>query len=512
MKKIFLLAFLAITAGLLIYAKSAQKEKKPSKPNILLIYVDDLGYGDVGAYGAVDVKTPNVDKLASQGIKFTDAHTSAATCTPSRYSLLTGSYAFRNNARVLDGDAPLLIQPGSGTLPGMLKKEGYNTAVVGKWHLGLGDGNTDWNGKITPGPLEVGFDYSYIVPATPDRVPCVLVENHHVVNLDPDDPIQISYKHKVGDDPTGLSNPELLKYPADNQHAKTIVNDVSRIGWMSGGYAARWKDENIPYLMLHKARNFIRENKDHPFFLYYAFTEIHVPRMPSIQFTGKSQLGPRGDVIKQMDFITGQLVKYLDDMGIRDNTLIIFSSDNGPVLNDGYDDQSVTLNGDHKPGGPFTGGKYSAYEAGTRVPTIVNWPSVVKSGISDALISQVDLYASIANLVGHKLDGNAAPDSKNVLDALLGKSKEGRQTMIEESITLSLRDGNWKYIRPSNKNHSWVENTKGIQSGILTDPQLYDLSKDKAEHHNVAEEHINMVEQFKSQLKEIEGSKGTNTK
>ena len=181
------------------------------KPNVVIFYIDDLGYGDLSSYGATKVATPEIDRLAAKGVRFTDAHSSAATCTPSRYSLLTGEHGFRNNAKILEGDAPALIQPGKSTLAVMFKKAGYATGVVGKWHLGLGDGNVDWNADVTPGPLEIGFDYSFLLPATGDRVPSVYLENHRVVNLDPQDPITVSYQGKVGNRATGYENPELLK-------------------------------------------------------------------------------------------------------------------------------------------------------------------------------------------------------------------------------------------------------------------------------------------------------------
>jgi len=345
-------------------------------PNIVIFYVDDLGYGDVGSYGAVGVETPNIDRLAANGVRFTDAR----------------------------GDAPLLIPVDKPTLPAMLKQAGYATAVVGKWHLGLGDGDLDWNAAVRPGPLEIGFDYAFLLPATGDRVPTVYVENHQVVGLDPADPVEVSYKEKVGDRPTGIENPELLRYETDGQHNKTIVNGVSRIGYMAGGESALWVDEEFPDVFSGKAAEFIRANKDRPFFLFHSFHDIHVPRLPNPRFKGKSTMGPRGDAIVQTDWIVGALVDELEKLGIDDRTLLIFTSDNGPVLNDGYEDQAVELIGDHKPAGPYRGSKYSAFEGGTRVPTISYWPGTINPGTSDALVSQLDIYASIAELVGVALD------------------------------------------------------------------------------------------------------------
>ncbi|MBS2211297.1 arylsulfatase [Carboxylicivirga mesophila] len=501
MKKLSLI----ILSLLLISLVRAQN----TKPNIVIIYVDDLGYGDLSSYGATEVQTPNVDKLAKGGVMFTDGHCSAATCTPSRYSLLTGRYAFRKDAAVLPGDAPLLISTGRPTLPGMLKQNGYRTAVIGKWHLGLGNGNVDWNGKVAPGPFEIGFDYSYLIPSTGDRVPSVMLENHHVVGLDPEDPIEINYKKKVGTDPTGIENPELLRYPSDQFHGKTIVNGVSRIGYMSGGNAARFKDETVPYQMLHKARTFIDDNQDQPFFLYFAFHDIHVPRLPDARFLGITSMGVRGDAIVQMDYITGELVKHLDKRGLSDNTIIVFSSDNGPVLDDGYSDEAVDLQGKHQPAGPYRGNKYSAYEAGTRVPTIVYWPGTIEAKESDALVTQTDLYASFAELIGHELAATEAPDSEAMWSTFTGQSDKGRDFLLEESVTLSLRHGHYKYIHPTNKKAAWIKEEKNIEAGTSTEPQLFDLSSDVGEQVNIAAKNKKLVKMMQAEIARIKNNEVT---
>ncbi|MGJ8681826.1 sulfatase-like hydrolase/transferase, partial [Paraglaciecola sp.] len=280
-----LITSVVIVAGLLVGCgseKSSTVEQSPQtakqssasstqavKPNIVIFYVDDLGYGDLSSYGMTATQTPNVDALAADGIRYTDAHSSAATCTPSRYSLLTGQFAFRNDAAILPGDAPLIIDHTKPTLPKMLKKAGYKTAVVGKWHLGLGDGFVDWNKDVKPGPLELGFDYSFLMPATGDRVPTVYLENHKVVNLDPNDPITISYEERIGNRPVGTESPELLKQTADLQHSRTIVNGISRIGWMAGGKSAEWVDEDFPHVFTDKAKDFIKDSKDAPFMLFF---------------------------------------------------------------------------------------------------------------------------------------------------------------------------------------------------------------------------------------------------
>jgi arylsulfatase A-like enzyme len=483
------------------WAKSKKETKRENKPNIVIFYVDDLGYGDVGYNGAKGVQTPNVDQLAKNGVVFTDAHFTASTSTPSRYSLLTGEYAFRNNAAILAGDAPLLINTKKSTLPSMLKRAGYSTAVVGKWHLGLGNGNVDWNKEIKPGPLEIGFDYSYLIPATGDRVPTVFVENHNVVNLDPNDPIQVSYKSKVGD---GIDKPEQAKVVADAQHSQTIVNGIGRIGYMEGGEKAIWSDENFPYTLTSKANNFIEQNKENPFFLFFAFHDIHVPRLPNKRFVGKSTMGPRGDAIVQMDWMTGQVIKKLKELGVYENTLIIFSSDNGPVLDDGYQDQAKELLGEHKPAGVFRGGKYSIYEAGTRVPTIVSWPNKTKAKTSSALISQVDIYKSLAKLVKVETKPNECVDSEDMLAPLLGQSTKGRDYMIEEGFTLGIRNKNYKYIFPLKKAKfpKWLAN-KDVEGGYSNQPQLYDLNSDISEQKNIVAEFPEIAKKLHDKIIEI---------
>ena len=400
-----------------------QIEGAETPKNIVLIYADDIGYGDLSCYGATRVKTPNLDRLAAQGLRFTDAHSAAATCSPSRYTLLTGEYSFRQErARVLPGDAPALIRPGRVTVASLLRQKDYRTGVVGKWHLGLGIGDLDWNSEIKPGPLEIGFDYAFLIPATGDRVPCVYVENHRVVDLDPSDPIQVSFREPVGNEPTGERNPELLKMHPSAGHNRTIINGISRIGYMSGGQSARWIDEDMADVITDKAREFINRNKSRSFFLYFSFHDIHVPRVPHQRFVGKTEMGPRGDAIVQLDWCVGAIVDNLKSNKIFEDTLIIFTSDNGGKTDDGYQDEAAEKLGDHQPAGPFRGGKYSNFEGGTRVPFIVSWSHHVKPGESDALIGQVDLLASFAALTGQSLDDDAGLDSLNVLPALLGKS------------------------------------------------------------------------------------------
>ena len=489
---------------LLLAAGSSPAQQRP--PNLIFILADDLGYGDLGCYGAGHLTTHHIDALAAEGMRFTRAHASSATCTPSRYSLLTGQYAWREpGTGIAPGNAALLIDTGITTLPSVFREAGYATGVVGKWHLGLGpEGGPDWNGEIKPGPLEIGFDYSFLIPATGDRVPCVFVENHRVAGLEKDDPIRVSYQEKVGDWPTGKEHPELLKMHPSHGHDQTIVNGISRIGYMTGGKAALWTDENIADTLVRQAKEFIARNQDKPFFLFFSAHDIHVPRVPHERFAGKSGLGPRGDVILQFDWAVGALMEQLDKLGLAENTLVILTSDNGPVLDDGYHDKAVELISSHKPSGYLRGGKYSAFEGGSRVPFIVRWPGKVNSGVSDALFSQLDLLASFARLTGVEIDSLAGPDSFDRLDVLLGKSKEGRSHVVEQALngTLSLVSGDWKYIEPR-KGPELMKNVN-IETGYSMEPQLYNLEKDPGEKENLAAAHPDKLKELANLLETVQ--------
>ncbi len=488
-----------------------EQAEMQKNPNILIFYADDVGYGDIGCYGAIGVQTPNIDYLAKHGVRFTDAHCAAATCSPSRYSLLTGNYPFRMRVGILPGDAPLLIRPGTPTLASALGSIGYQSAVIGKWHLGMGDGNVDWNTEIKPGPLEIGFDYSFIIPATNDRVPCVYVENHLVYGADPDNPMEITFTDDARDpnpygNPTGLSHPGLVRQKGDTQHSGVIVNGVPRIGFMGGGEQSWWQDEDFPEIFTSKAIEFIDRTGDDPFFLFFAFNEIHVPRIPHEQFVGESTMGPRGDAIVQMDHMVGKIMAALDERGLTENTLIIFTSDNGPVLDDGYADQAWELLGDHKPAGPFRGGKYSIFEGGNRMPTITYWPGVVDGGqVSDALWTQTDFFTSFSKLAGYDIPQNNAIDSEDMLDVILGKSEQGREYLLEEAGTFALRQGHWKYIlpRPGAPATITFDERKKIEMGVISVPQLYNLDNDPGEQDNLAEELPEKVEELHDIMMEI---------
>ena len=486
-------------------ACEAPSESILELPNIVLIYADDLGYGDVSSYGATHVQTPAIDNLAAEGLLFTHAHAPSATCTPSRYALLTGEYAWRREGTgIARGDASMIIEPGRSTLPSKLQEAGYTTGVIGKWHLGLGgEGGPDWNGDIKPGPLEIGFDEAFLIPATGDRVPTVYVENHRVVGLDPNDPIEVSFQGPIGEEPTGRNHPELLKMHPSHGHDMTIVNGISRIGYMTGGTAARWVDEDMADVITEKAVQFINTHKEDPFFLFFSLHDIHVPRVPHPRFVGQSGMGPRGDVILQTDWCVEEVMNALEELGLAENTLVVFTSDNGPVVDDGYEDQAVELLGDHKPAGGLRGGKYSAFEAGTRVPFIVKWPIRIQSGTSDALVSQVDLFASFTSLSGLSLAEDEGGDSMDQLATLLGESTEGRGHLISHNAagTLSIIKDSWKYIEPSSANP--YNARTDIELGNNPGPQLYNLRVDPSEQKNLADVETERLEELSGLLDKI---------
>lgn len=505
-----LLVGLGVSTSLLSACGSKQQEEV-KQPNVIFIVADDLGYGDLSCYGAKRVQTPNVDRLSAEGLRFTDAHAVASTSTPSRYSLFTGHYSWRrNDTGIATGDAGMVIRPEQITVADIFKAAGYTTGAVGKWHLGLGDkaGTQDWNGFVSPGPQDLGFDYSYLMAATGDRVPCVWMENQRVANYDPEAPIEVSYKTPFPGEPLGKDHPEMLtklKPSPNHGHDMAIVNGISRIGYMKGGGKALWEDENIADTIAAKAVQFIERQKEKPFFLYVGTNDIHVPRYPHERFRDKSGMGYRGDAILQFDWTVGLIVEALEKADILDNTLIVLTSDNGPVVDDGYADKAVELLGDHRPWGELRGGKYSNFEAGTRVPFIVHWPAVVKPGISNALFSHIDMFGSMEKLTGQDMGETAGIDSQDYLAILTGEDKKGRDYVIESSGSLSISDGEWKYITP-NKGPAYNKLTN-TELGNSTDDQLYNLSEDVGEKQNVAEKYPDKVKEMKRIL-EQEKQKG----
>jgi arylsulfatase A-like enzyme len=405
-------------------------QTKQKLPNIVLINADDLGYGDLGCYGATKLQTPNIDKLAKEGRMFTDAHSASAVCTPSRYALITGEYPIRQgnlNSPIFLKDK-LVIDTQKETIASVLKKAGYTTAIIGKWHLGFGKTKpVDWNKPLTPGPNELGFDYYYGVPVVNSHPPFVYVENHNVVGFTKEDPFVYGEKAKT----------------------KEVFEkmNLDHIGGADEAHAL-YVDEHVGTHLKNKAIGWMKAQKENPFFLYFATTNIHHPFTPAPQFVGTSQSGLYGDFVHELDWIVGEVMKTLKEMGEADNTLVIFTSDNGGMFN--VTGQKAWQDG-HKLNGDLLGFKFDAWEGGHRIPFIAHWPNKIKYGeVSDQLICNVDMLATFAAITKQKLDKGQGQDSKNILEAITGETKKQIRDEVllapKRRSHLTIRKGNWLYI------------------------------------------------------------------
>ncbi|HNQ88926.1 MAG TPA: arylsulfatase [Verrucomicrobiota bacterium] len=498
----------ALSALLAACVAASSAVRAAERPNLLIIIADDLGYGDVSCYGAKAVQTPAIDRLAREGVRFTSGYCSASTCTPTRFSLLTGTYAFRRKGTgIAPPNGPAIIQPGTETLPAILKRAGYATAAIGKWHLGLGDPAPDWNGELRPGPLDIGFDHCFLLPTTNDRVPQTFVEDRRVKNLDPGDPLWVGDTKPSDDHPTGLTHRDTLKMDWSHGHNQTIHNGISRIGFYTGGTKARFRDEDLADTWVRESNRWIEANKDRPFFLYFASQDIHVPRIAHERFQGRTTLGPRGDCIVQFDWCVGEMTKTLDRLGLAEKTLVVVCSDNGPVLDDGYQDGAVEKLGDHRPAGPFRGGKYGVWEGGTRTPFITRWKGRIAPAVSDAIVCTVDFAASFAALTGQTPAADGCLDSLNVLDALLGKpGAKGRDHLLQQdngSGNFGLRAGEWKLVRLDRR---WRPQSRMYRDDWplpAARHTLYKLTDDPGERTDLSAAHPEVLERLTAQLERL---------
>lgn len=454
-------------AGMLVLTSLVSAEPK-SPPNVIVILSDDVGWGDLGCYGSTQIKTPHLDALAREGMRFTDAHASAAVCTPTRYSMLTGQYSWRVNAiglnkGVANGASPLLIPVSAVTLPKILKNAGYRTGAVGKWHLGFGNSKPDYNQDLSPGPLEIGFDEFFGFPATNDRIPTVFVRDHRVVNLDPNDPIEYTYQAPAG----------------SNSPLKKFASGGSRIGWISGGKAAQWKDTELTDTFTREVVAFVERNQKNPFFLYYAPHNVHAPAIPNPRFAGSSGLSKRADTLVELDWSVGELMKTLERLKLSENTLVIFSSDNGAYI---IDEKG------HRPNGPWRGEKSQLWEGGHRVPLIARWPGQIPPGVSGELVSLIDLPATAAALAGVKPAADVAPDSFNLLPTLLGKTNpqpRDHLILMSGNGALAIRQGNWKYIPDLKTANGWKSSSKKDETTPFK-AGLFNLENDQGEVTNLS--------------------------
>ena len=485
-----LLAFVPALAA----APGLRAQSAADRPNVVVILADDLGYGDLGSYGATRVRTPNIDRLAREGLRFTDGHSPHSVCTPTRYGLLTGRYAWRtwNGSATLWSDDPLLIDTTRLTLPKLLRSAGYQTAIIGKWHLGFGAPGTpgwddvkgpDYNRALRPGPLEVGFDYFFGIPHV-GQYPHVLIENHHVVGLDPADPLQIVLDERWKGRASYL---ERLGTPAHQ---------------FLGGKAATYQHEELAITLTEKAVEWIEKRDRTPFFLYFAPRNPHSPLRPNARFEGTSEIGVYGDFIHELDWSVGEVLNALERRGLSHNTLVLFSSDNG-----GLRPRDVLERG-HDPNGALAGQKTEVYEGGNRVPLLVRWPARVKPGSeSSALVALTDLMATTSEVLGVTLPYDAGEDSFSFLHALLGTppTRPVRESLVQDGNRglFGIREGPWKLILGPGGGG----NQRGPEVRSDTLPaQLYHLAEDPRETRNLYGTRRDVEVRLRALLREIQFS------
>ena len=470
-----------------------------NRPNIILILADDLGYGDLSCYGASKIETANIDRLAREGRRFTDAHSPASVCTPSRYNLLTGRHAWRTwvKSSCVWSNDPMLIEEDRFTLADLFKQQGYRTACMGKWHLGFGrpgmEGwddvlGPDYNRELRPGPLDVGFDYFWGVPHV-GQFPHVIIENRRVLGLSADDPIRLLPDKRPGYEKDYLHRPRL---------------DFTAALGVEGGQAAWYKHEDLAVMLTKRAVDWLHEQTaDQPFFLYLAHRNIHGPLRPNERFKGKSRIGTYGDFVLELDWSVGEVLKALDEKGLTQNTLVLFSSDNGGVVRYKPTD-SASING-HKVNGPLRGQKTDAYEGGHRVPLIARWPGMIPARTEDSsLVALTDMLATFADFFGVQLPDDAGQDSFSFLGALLGeKSRQvTRKAIVNDGFcgVFAIRQGDWKLILSQH----------GGGAGMLNVPhdpskpagQLFHLGRDIAESKNEYDQHPEIVKSLSDLLEQ----------
>ena len=444
------------------------------KPNVLLILADDLGYGDLSCYGGEGrIQTPNCDRLAKEGCRFTQAYTAASVCTPARYSLLTGRYPWRTWLKKgVVGNTPALIDPDTFTMADLFKSAGYKTAAIGKWHIGFGDRgqkDLDWNAELPKGPCDDGFDTFFGMPVSHFYPPYVYIENRHVYNLDPVDPLSLEFQK--------------------NGLPKQI-----------GGAAATYKQENAGCELADRACRYIEENSDAPFFLYYAAIEPHTPFTPHPDYHGKSDAGLYGDFVVQFDDGIGRIFQTLEKQGIAENTIVILTSDNGGISSDNGYMRKAGIQ--YNPNVPLRGDKGDALEGGLRIPFLIRWPGIVKPGtVSDEVLCQTDLLSAFANLLNVPVPEDAAEDSRNILDALKGGAAPNTPIVLQSRAGFhALRQGEWIYL---DVEHEGDNNSSGI---VETPGQLYRLTDDLHEDSNLYRKYPERVEAMLCELNEIRGT------
>jgi arylsulfatase A-like enzyme len=470
-------------AALALFPPSADAAGKATRrPNILFLLADDLGSGDLGCYNrASKIPTPNIDRLAAQGIRLTDAHTPSAVCTPTRYGILTGRYCWRTRLKqgVLWGYNPLLIEQGRLTVPALLRKQGYATYGIGKWHLGLGDARrTDYAKPLRPGPLTVGFESYFGIPASLDMPP---------------------YLYFRGDRPVEAATRMI--------EASKSRREGGAGFWRAGPIAPGFRHEDVLPRLAKEAvavlERHARQTPDKPFFLYLALTAPHTPWLPTSAFHGKSKAGPYGDFTVQVDAVVGQVAETLRKLKMEENTLLIFTSDNGAH----WTPADIKRYG-HSASNHRRGQKADAWEGGHRVPLLARWPGKIKPGsTSDELVCLTDLLATCAELLGATLPGNAGEDSESLLPLLLGRKRQGptHEAVVHHSGggLFAIRQGDWKLIDGLGSGGFSAPHTEKPRPGGPRG-QLYNLATDPAEKENVYNKEPQVVKRLTVLLKQYQ--------
>ena len=474
--------FIQLLLLLLLAPLAAVNAADAARPNIVILYADDMGYGDLGANNpASKIPTPNLDRLAAQGMRFTDAHSSSGICTPSRYALLTGRYHWRKFHDIVNAFDPPVLDASELTLPEMLKPHGYRTACVGKWHLGWNWSDIrqpgvqpqtdakkrnnvfapdafDWSKPMSGGPLSHGFDY-YFGDDVPNFPPYAWFENDRVITS-PSEPLTIT--------------------PQTREGAWEARPGPMTPGWDFYAVVPRITDKAVEWISRQRAQ-------DGPFLLYAPFNSPHAPIVPTDAFTEKSQAGGFGDFMTQTDAEVGRILRAIEENGFADNTLIIFTADNGPER---YAYERIR-NFQHRSSGPLRGLKRDLYEGGHRVPFIVKWPSLVQPGsVSDALVSQVDLFATLAAVVGHSLPAGVAEDSHDLLAVLKQNAPSPRRSIVHNTFAnaYAVRHDHWLLIANKTGAHSKVPAWFDLENGYVKNEhpgELYDLRADLAQKQNL---------------------------
>ena len=474
---------------------AGQAMGQSAKPNIILMVADDLGYRDLSCYGATKVKTPRIDKLCKEGVSFTDAHSICSTCMPSRYAMLSGEYFY--HAKHKPGYA-FHFRDGQITLPSFLKSNGYRTAALGKWHNGFGQTEEpDWNKELKPGPLEIGFESFFGTPRTHNEPPLVFVQDHNIVGIDPVDPIHVDHDPKFG------------------RWGKTIGGVKAQ--------AAR-PDDQIDFILAEKASAYFKQQtKDKPFFLYLAFAAPHNPIDPAKEYRGKSEAGLYGDYIQQLDHCAGVVLDALEKQGFAQNTIVVFTSDNGGRY------EREALKAGHRPNGELLGQKTDGWEGGHRVPLMARWPNhFTPDSKRKEFFLQVDLMATLAEAIGIALPAGASPDGSSELAAFVSPTSAPAKRiegLVQSGGSFMFRQGDWVYIpkqgslgytapepaKPWSLPYSLMgfKNSDVDEKGQIKPDapkeQLYDLSKDLVQARNVALENPDRLQTMRTRLKELTG-------